>query len=147
MWNITDILSEGDGQYADLISVVCTESVTLNSASEKSEHARLLLLFSHIFQHLPNMNWASIVCQFALEAKGIVMNKINSMFIESSRLEKKEWISKILQTGKKKCWDGGVPTYHENMWKRWQIQIQKPEIVAPKLEPKGKVGVSQENMG
>lgn len=93
------------------------------------------------------MNWASIVCQFALEAKGIVMNKINSMFIESSRLEKKEWISKILQTGKKECWDGGVPAYHENMWKRWQIQIQKPEIVAPKLEPKGKVGVSQENMG
>lgn len=46
-----------------------------------------------------------------------------------------------------KCCDGGGTGCHENMWKRCQTQIQKPEKVAPNLGPIEKVGVSQANMG
>lgn len=44
------------------------------------------------------MNCASIVCWFALEAEGTVINKTNSKFIDPSKLEKGEWISKQLWT-------------------------------------------------
>lgn len=53
MWGITYILSEGGGQYADLISVVCTKSVTSNSTSGRSEHASLL---AFIQSRVPTLN-------------------------------------------------------------------------------------------
>lgn len=45
-----------------------------------------------------------------------------------------------------KCCGGEGTGCHENMWEKCQPQIQKPEAVAPKLGPKGKVGVTQINM-
>lgn len=41
------------GQYAESISVVCTENVTSNSTSGKSEHARFL---AFIRSHIPTLN-------------------------------------------------------------------------------------------
>lgn len=53
-WCITDILSRV-GQCADLISVVCTKSMTSNPANGKSEHrTNSLHLFIHVFKHLTN---------------------------------------------------------------------------------------------
>lgn len=66
-------------------------------------------LFGHIFLHLTNMNCASIVCQFALEAEGTVMNKTNSMFSDPSRLEIGKWISKQLWNGKRNAEMEKVP--------------------------------------
>lgn len=77
-------------------------------------------LFSHVFQHLTNMNCASSVCWFALEAEGTVMNKTNSTFIESSRLEKGEWISKQLQTGRRNAEMEKVPDAFRNQ-KWWPL--------------------------
>lgn len=52
VWCITDSLS-GKGSVRDLISVVCTESMTSNSVNAKSKHATnsFLHLFTHIFKH------------------------------------------------------------------------------------------------
>lgn len=70
-----------EGQCADLISVVCAESMTSESANGKAEPATnsVLHLFTHIFKHLTNVNWASHKPELALEAEDTGMSMMSSI--------------------------------------------------------------------